>query len=656
MGKASIALADPDYLALAGFGRRATPERLNPKELFKQRKKVFVPAFKDILKYKTIDDLKALTLSEKKVNVDFYALLPPTLTAEILDEDNADPSYVMLKMINKINLIYSIANPEKIDLTTEEHGATSENEETKKEANESEDEVETDKEDDDLAHPLEDSFGRVLNFLYWSSMDTKTVEGTKTRFCQKSATDAWCEQQHVLCLSTDEPQKSPVQQIPYQDKSTFMIDLSQNFGALTQAMRDKTLSDMQRDTEKTGGAGKFKKMAPMMRNSILMFTMVPNMEQEDLDEIKPTETYLSILAMTSGSVVRDTLHHMMKTRGCLVCLQDGMCAAIKNGTIQSTDIYDINGLTPLHCGPEPCGKQLTIEQRAVLEETAALGKMTKEDISLLTKRENYLPKDFWAYEHQARNFAMLCDLIGGPDCLTARAWKKVAQHAQRQQATYRRLEKEHFIFYICLLDELHKKTQSFIHSCAHGKVEELNVRQLDFSQIFDDIEVHKYYAKRPLWLLRDYNKRKAAPQQIGGGGGGSPGNGTPKKRTFNNQQRGDLGFNQNLQEQMKVLAPATYHQAFAPEFTKGIQRRNHKDGTEKCNNFHHRGRYHTKCPRIASHGKTLTAEEIAEGKSYVLEVLKKFNANKGNASSRGNESTNENQSENTDSKGEDKPK
>ena len=184
------------------------------------------------------------------------------------------------------------------------------------------------------------------------------------------------------------------------------MDLSHNFGQLTKAITDKTLLDIQRDDEKGNGEGKFRKLPPMVKNTITMFTMVPDMTQEELAEIKPTETLLSLLLMTSVIVARDTLHHIMKTRGCIVCLQDGMCAGIKNDTLQSTDIFYINGLTPFHCGPEACGKKLTTEQRVVLEETAALGKMTKDDIALLTKSEYYIAKDFWAYEHQVKNFTM----------------------------------------------------------------------------------------------------------------------------------------------------------------------------------------------------------------------------------------------------------
>ena len=360
-------------------------------------------------------------------------------------------------------------------------------------------------------------------------MSSNLVESTKMMICMKSATTKWCEQQHSICLETQKKNEKVLGASPLpQDVGgrEELVNLSNTFSQLTKAMTDKTVLDMQRDAEKNNGEGKFRKLPPMMKNTIVLFSMVPEMTQEELTEIKPTENFLSLLSMTSGTVARDTLHHIMRTKGCIVCLQDGMCAGIKNGTLQSTDIFDINGLTPFHCGPEPCGKQLTLEQRAVLEETAALGKKTKDDIALLTKSENYLAKDFWAYEHQIKNFSMLCGIIGGNDCLTARAWREAIKHAQRNQTTYRRIERDAPLFYVALVDELHRRTQTFIHSCAHGRIEELNVKQLDFSRIFEEIENHRYFVRRPAWLPREQNKRKPQPQAGGGGHRRRP---SPKK-------------------------------------------------------------------------------------------------------------------------------
>ena len=72
---------------------------------------------------------------------------------------------------------------------------------------------------------------------------------------------------------------------------------------------------------------------------------------------------------------------------------------------------------------------------------------------------------------------------------------------------------------------------------------------------------------------------------------------------------------------MKVPAPDTYDKVFHPDYWRKVPACNHTDGSEKCNNWHHRGRCHTKCDRVASHSKKLTGDEIACGKEYVKKVV-----------------------------------
>lgn len=130
-----------------------------------------------------------------KVHVDSYAILPPTLSAEILEEDNLDPAYVILKMINKINLLDDIQRPEKIDLTNEKDDtdvkdAGASNEKNGKEP----------VHQDEGLHPMKEAFARILYFLYHVMMKTKAIEPTSLMVCTKSATTGWCEQRHKLCL------------------------------------------------------------------------------------------------------------------------------------------------------------------------------------------------------------------------------------------------------------------------------------------------------------------------------------------------------------------------------------------------------------------------------------------------------------------------
>ena len=80
---------------------------------------------------------------------------------------------------------------------------------------------------------------------------------------------------------------------------------------------------------------------------------------------------------------------------------------------------------------------------------------------------------------------------------------------------------------------------------------------------------------------------------------------------------------------MQVPKPATYHDVFVPDFTRGLKVRNHHDGTGKCNNFHHRGRCYTNCNRIGSHNKTLIKAAITEGREYKLKSFGRWTAKQG---------------------------
>ena len=138
------------------------------------------------------------------------------------------------------------------------------------------------------------------------------------------------------------------------------------------------------------------------------------------------------------------------------------------------------------------------------------------------------------------------------------------------------------------------------------------------------------------------NRTRGNPshKQEGGGIGGAP---HPKKRLFNKQERGDLVFNDDIHQDMKVPAPYTYDKVFHPDFWRKIPACNHPDGTEKCNNYHHRGRCHSKCNRSASHSKKLTEDEISCGKQYVEKVVTLYKKAQNDNKDKEDGSTNEEQ-------------
>ena len=157
-----------------------------------------------------------------------------------------------------------------------------------------------------------------------------------------------------------------------------------------------------------------------------------------------------------------------------------------------------------------------------------------------------------------RNFYTITSYLFGPDCLLARAWKIVLNHAKTNEATYKRFERDYQYFYVSILDELHRRTQTFIHSAADGIIANLKVKQLDFSIILDAVENHTYFVRRPAGLP----KRKQEQT--------NPSNAPAPKQKKPNPTRGELVYNSNVHKDMQVPKPGTYHEVFAPEFTKGI--------------------------------------------------------------------------------------
>ena len=118
------------------------------------------------------------------------------------------------------------------------------------ESGESEKELEREDKDkeqaDDEPHQLEESYARILYFLYFATVASNAIEATKMMICSKTSTTTWCDQQISLCLKPLKKEAERMHHPPPQDVGgrTELVNLSNAFGQLTKAMTDKTLLDM----------------------------------------------------------------------------------------------------------------------------------------------------------------------------------------------------------------------------------------------------------------------------------------------------------------------------------------------------------------------------------------------------------------------------
>ena len=643
--RTSFLQTNPDYYAMMGFGTRASAVKIHHVDLFKHTQRTkSVPDFKALLQCKTTEEIINLPVNSDKISIDFYALLPPCLAEEIFDAEDLSPGAILLRFIHKINKLQTsnttTGTQSDIDTTEDDNAiasgaedptnamtntttASSSTSATTTIAQPSADSENTNQDHPNPSdsnvnepHPAEPNFSRIINFLYECIKEPRVIQSVAINTCTKQSTIEWLDHQHSAILDpSDRPTATTA--IP-QANNAHTETLIASIGSLTAAMAERQLRDLdsKQQSKTTDGIKKFDNLAPITKNTTILCTMVPDMHQDELHEIEPSAAWTSLIGLKSSTTIVRTIEHAMRNRGCLVYLQKGMCNDFRHGTIASSpDPFERNGLCVFLMAPEET-KRFKVDRLRELEEKAARNKLDKDDIELLTSNDVYFPKDFWAFEHMLRNFYTITAYLFGPDCLMARAWKIVLDHANSHQATYKRFEREYQHFYVSVLDELHRRTQTFIHSAADGLISSLKTKQLDFSIILDSIENHTYFVRRPHGLPKHKPDPPQHPQQ-------------PNKKHRTPNARGELVYNNNVHKDMQVPKPGTYHDVFAPEFTRGLKIRNHRDGTEKCNNFHHRGRCYSNCHRIASHSKTLTATEISEGRDSMLKAFGRWTAKQG---------------------------
>lgn len=259
-----------------------------------------------------------------------------------------------------------------------------------------------------------------------------------------------------------------------------------------------------------------------------------------------------------------------------------------------------------------------------LQEHASYGKLNNEDIALLTGMKEFVPYDFAAFSHMLRNIKFLCQFIDGKSCLAAMTWGIALEHATLNECLYREefLKNKHF--YVSILDDYHRRFQTFVQSCAFGSVDKLRTSQLQFDKICESVELFEYVVRTPSWLLkrtRPASNPQSAPSTTACD--------ISHKRQRTTNQRSTTSekvINTHLDEQMRPPRSIKFGTIFNPTNRDGIKPTPHPDGSNKCNNFHHRGFCWSNCRYKHSHEKILTESEINSGRKYLNDLIGKLNA------------------------------
>lgn len=80
---------------------------------------------------------------------------------------------------------------------------------------------------------------------------------------------------------------------------------------------------------------KFDKLPAVSQNCIKFFSLIEGQDPADIDNMSPSENFLTIVDQTSPAAVQRILHLAMREAGLMVSLQPGLCLALKNGFLAS---------------------------------------------------------------------------------------------------------------------------------------------------------------------------------------------------------------------------------------------------------------------------------------------------------------------------------
>lgn len=245
----------------------------------------------------------------------------------------------------------------------------------------------------------------------------------------------------------------------------------------------------------------FEKLSTVHKNTFTLITATINDSDENVGDLEPTEDTLGILEQTVGIQAQSHLQYEFNKHKHMWDFGLAMCTLMKNGIITShPSVNDINGVSPLLSPDQAVEDHLGSDLSLHLEEQLVLGKISDDDLKIITKCKTYFPKNFGEYLHVIKNFHRLIIVIAGEKSIFAAEIVKLTDHAVEHERCYKDIEQEYFHMYASILDHVHCRSQHFIHSSAAGLISKLKFRKLDFTDLPEEIEDGDYTPTKPKWL------------------------------------------------------------------------------------------------------------------------------------------------------------
>ena len=675
-----------DHLALVGFGPTATAVKMNIKDLFRTSPKKHQPSFNEIMACSSLEDFMNLTpsaiMDENKLTS--HAVLPPFLAEILIKEDVFSAPEILLLFIKYIRQLrknekiygakifpdpeyYTHGPPDEVpfaELSDSEMETQENNEKNSEsmnpEAENAETQAPTEENEEEANIPtpadqqhaeasgfdnprriFEGSYGPILFFL-WNVIHHKThVKGTAITPCNKPSTRAWSKKVHETHLKNSghhvTPSPAPRDQnspnFNNSTKPTYDLtspdsnqqgfqNVATSFNRLSHVMEKKMENDIKAREEKTSSKKNknYDNLSEIQKNTLILITAMQGQSDDDVPNMMITETMKTVLSQSIGTKVHAQLQYEFSKRGYLCDIGLGLCTALKNGAIASQPgITNINGLSPFFVPDCAENEQVTAELLMRIAEQQKIGKVDANDIKKITSSKIHIPQDFGSFLHFIKNFHLLISLLTGNNSIFSKSILDIVEHAEQNEKSYRVHHKNNLEFFPSFLDHIHRRCQAFIHSASDGLISSLKTSKIDFTNILESIEDFTYIQHTPHFLSSKGTIRKN-PETPLKRPRPAPRTPPPRKKR---RPKGDTVTNHAIPIDLKCPSDIRFGALFHPRNRKYITNPIHDDGTEKCNNWWHRGWCDSECPHKLSHDKDISSKEHKAFKKFLDDIMAK---------------------------------
>ena len=617
--------------ALMGFGKRAVPVRIDPKALFKYSSSERpIPSFKELLMINTTEEVEKLTGTNNrsdKMRIPNHAILPPSLSEILLDTSELEAKDLIQVFAETIRRI--IVQDSADQVGTDKETVQTENSEESSTSDTSS-ELPTEKADEadpflmDLS-AYEEAYYKILVFLWAMIHDQRVVPGSPLTPALDEASTQYTESIHKKNFREHKEGKDLDASNDRFDTTGLQAVLSE-FGSRIDrntAVSASRKSEKDKDKEDSD----WMKLTPLSRNVLegMQAKYNTNVEDDDEEDIiipsGPNTEQRTIIQCSTGARVQQYLNHLLVTvYGCVVCVGMGMCTAIKNGLLMSQPTpYEPTNYSP-HFTPPATGEGLSSESQLRIEEQARNGKLTSEDMILITQQKIKSPTNYNELRHYIKNFHCLNKAIAGAESILEEQLGEVTTHVSNYETDYVFHFNEFPLFGAWFINKIHVGVQRYLHSCALGIPSKLDTTAIDFSDMIRSIQNRSIaFVRAPSYVkdqLPNRNKGKRRAEE-------NEDEGPRTKKGKGNKNRDNKVTNDEQDAQAKLGHGMVFGEVFCREVRDGTNQPRMDDGTEMCNRFYGKGYCFQNCRR--SHNKKNSAEQT-RWKKFLQNVIARYKA------------------------------